>query len=89
MMTVSVGQLICARHGGGMHMSKRLSSHDVQVTPVQVWPALTSDLRTRIVGFLAQLALNAVTTHSEDAHTIKEVTCAYQIPLSQNSSRSS
>lgn len=31
-------------------MSARPSSSDVQVTPAQVWPALSSELRTRIVN---------------------------------------
>jgi hypothetical protein len=53
MIAVSMFHLVCARQGG-MHMSSRPSSHDVQVTPVQVWPALSHDLRTRIVGLLAQ-----------------------------------
>jgi hypothetical protein len=54
MIAVSAFHLICARQGGA-RMSSRLSSHDVQVTPVQVWPALSLDVRTRIVGLLARV----------------------------------
>ena len=42
-------------------MSSPLPSSEVQVTPVQVWPALSLDLRTRVIGLLAQLALQMVT----------------------------
>jgi hypothetical protein len=45
---------------GGLRMVLRPSSPDAQVTPVQVWPALSYDLRTRVIGLLAQLALNVV-----------------------------
>ena len=43
-------------------MSSRPSSPEGQVTPAQVWSALSLDLRTRVIGLLAQLALNMVTT---------------------------
>jgi hypothetical protein len=43
-------------------MVSRLSSPDTQVPPVQVWPALSLDLRIRVIGLLAQLALNMVVT---------------------------
>jgi hypothetical protein len=89
MIILSGDQLICARHGGGMHMSNRLSSRDVQVTPAQVWPALSSELRTRIVGLLAQLALNVVHPHSDNAGPMQEVTSDDKNPLSKNSFRSS
>ena len=41
-------------------MSSHPSSPEGQVTPAQVWPALSLDLRTRVIGLLAQLALNMV-----------------------------
>src|SRR5258708_31379565 len=34
---------------------------DKQVTPIQVRPALSLDLRTRVIGLLAQLALHMAT----------------------------
>jgi len=46
---------------GGLRMSSHPPAHEVQVTPVQVWPALSLDLRTRVIGLLAQLVLNMVT----------------------------
>ena len=61
MIQAFVSHMVCALQGG-LHMSCRPASHDVQVTPVQVWPALPLDLRTRVIGLLAQLALNMVVT---------------------------
>jgi hypothetical protein len=75
MILASVFHLISALQGG-VHMSSHLSSRDVQVTPGQVWPALSHDLRTRIVGLLAQLALNVVVARPASARTAKEVACA-------------
>ncbi len=60
MIAVSVFPVECAWQGG-LRMSSHPPSHEVQVTPVQVWPALALDLRTRVIGLLAQLALNMVT----------------------------
>jgi hypothetical protein len=54
-----VSCVVCALQGG-LRMVLRPSSPDAQVTPVQVWPALSYDLRTRVIGLLAQLALNVV-----------------------------
>ncbi len=85
MIVVSMFHLVCARQGG-MHMSSRTSSHDVQVTPVQVWPALSHDLRTRIVGLLAQLALNVVVARPASACTAKEVACAQPTTTPKNPS---
>ena len=52
---------VCALQGG-LRMVLRPSSPDRQVTPIQVWPALSLDLRTRVIGLLAQLALKMVTS---------------------------
>ena len=35
---------------GGLWMVARSSSSDAQVTPAQVWPALSLDLRTRVIA---------------------------------------
>jgi len=43
---------------GGVCMSARSASSQKQVSPGQVWPALSLDLRTRVIGLLAHLALN-------------------------------
>ena len=56
MITVSVFPLECAWQGG-LRMSSRPSSPEGQVTPAQVWSALSLDLRTRVIGLLAQISL--------------------------------
>ena len=61
MIAVSVFPVECAWQGG-LRMSSHPPSPEVQVTPVQVWSALSLDLRTRVIGLLAQLALNMVTS---------------------------
>ena len=61
MIEIFVFCVVCALQGG-LHMVLRPSSPDRQVTPIQVWPALSLDLRTRVIGLLAQLALNIVTS---------------------------
>ena len=53
---------------GGLCMFSRPSSVAQRVTPAQVWPALSVDLRTRVIGLLAQLAVNVVVARPlEDA----------------------
>ncbi len=54
-------------------MVSRPFSPETQVTPIQVWPALSHDLRTRVIGLLAQLALNVVAAHAGNEDTAKEV----------------
>ena len=72
MIAVSVFPVECAWQGG-LRMSSHPPSHEVQVTPVQVWPALSLDLRTRVIGLLAQLALNMVVTRLGNECAGKEV----------------
>ena len=55
-------------------MVLRPSSPDKQVTPIQVWPALSLDLRTRVIGLLAQLVLNMVVTRLGNECAAKEGT---------------
>lgn len=91
-MNVSVVfHLICAQQGGVpmLHLSSHSCSHEMQVTPIQVWPALSSDLRTRIVGLLAQLTVNMVVAHPGNARVAKEVGCVYPTPIPKNPSRPS
>jgi hypothetical protein len=64
MILVFVLCVVCARQGG-LRMVSRPSSADVQVTPIQVWPALSLDLRTRVMGLLAHLVLNMATRLGE------------------------
>jgi hypothetical protein len=60
MIAVSVFPVECAWQGG-LPMSSHPPSSEGIVSPAQVWPALSLDLRTRVIGLLAQLALNMVT----------------------------
>jgi hypothetical protein len=53
MIQVFASHMVCALQGG-LRMSSRPASRDVQVTPVQVWSALSLDLRTRVIGLLAR-----------------------------------
>jgi hypothetical protein len=75
MRQVFVFRVVCALQGG-LRMVSRPSSPDAQVTPVQVWPALSLDLRTRVIGLLAQLALNMVATRPGNECAGKEVSHA-------------
>ncbi len=85
MIAVSVFAVVCALQGG-VRMSSRPSFREVQVTPVQVWSALSSDLRTRVVGLLAELALNVVAARPANGCTGKEVACAHAATVSKNPS---
>ena len=60
MIAVSVFPVECAWQGG-LRMSSHPPSSEGIVSPAQVWSALSLDLRTRVIGLLAQLALNMVT----------------------------
>ena len=71
MIQVFVSCMICALQGG-LRMVSRPFSPDTQVAPIQVWPALSHDLRTRVIGLLAQLALNVVAAHAGNEYTEKE-----------------
>jgi hypothetical protein len=53
MIQIFVSCVVCALQGG-LRMVSRPFSPDAQVTPIQVWPALSHDLRTRVIGLLAQ-----------------------------------
>jgi len=75
MIQVVVSCMVCALQGG-LRMVLRPSSPDAQVTPVQVWPALSYDLRTRVIGLLAQLALNVVAAHPRNKCEGSEVSHA-------------
>jgi hypothetical protein len=75
MITLSVFPLECARPRG-LRMFSRPSSPEGQVTPAQVWSALSLDLRTRVIGLLAQLALNMVATRPGNECAGKEVSHA-------------
>lgn len=67
-------------------MVSRQSAHDMQVTPMQVWPALSSEVRTRIAGLLAQLAVNIVVARPASICMGKEVACVQPTSIAKNPS---
>ncbi len=71
---------------GGLWMVARPSSSDAQVTPAQVWSALSVDLRTRVIALLAQLALSVVMARPPDKGTAKEAPHACSTSDDQNPS---
>jgi hypothetical protein len=71
---------------GGARMPSRLSTSHQQVTPAQVWPALSLDLRTRVIGLLAQLALNVLVARPAPEDPGKETACVFPTTGTQNPS---
>lgn len=71
---------------GGVRMSSRPATSHQQVTPAQVWPALSLDLRTRVIGLLAQLALNVLVTRPTSEDPGKEVIGVFPTTTAQNPS---
>jgi len=71
---------------GGVWMLARSSSSEVQVTPAQVWSALSADVRTRVIALLAQLALYVVMARPPDEGTRKEASRACSTASDQNPS---
>ena len=53
-------------HQGGCCMFPLSSSDQEQSTLVHIWAHLSSDLQTRVIGLLAQLALNVVVVRQEN-----------------------
>ena len=85
MRAIDGWHLVFARQGGA-RMTSRQSAHEIQVTPMQVWPALPSDLRTRIAGLLAQLAVNMIVARHANLCTGKEVPCVQPTSMAKNPS---
>jgi hypothetical protein len=71
---------------GGVWMLARPSSSETQVTPAQVWSALSGDLRTRVIALLAQLALDVVTARPPDEGSRVEESHACSATSDQNPS---
>lgn len=71
---------------GGARMISRQSAHDTQVTPMQVWSTLSSEVRTRIAGLLAQLTVNIVVAHAPNTCTEKEVPNAQSTSITKDPS---
>ena len=57
---------------GGIWMQAYSSSSEPQVTPAQVWSALSGDLRTRVIALLAQLALYIVVARPSEEGNAEE-----------------
>lgn len=71
---------------GGVWMLARPSSSEAQVTPAQVWSALSGDLRTRVIALLAQLALYIVVARPSDEGSEEERSNACSTASDQNPS---
>jgi hypothetical protein len=71
MIAVSVFPVECVWQGG-LRMSSHPPSPERIVAPTQVWSALSLDLRTRVIGLLAQLALNMVTRLGKECEGMEE-----------------
>lgn len=85
MIQLSASHVACALQGG-LRMSSHLSSAKVPVTPLQVWPALSLDVRTRVIGLLAELTLHVVVARQQDERDGKEIFHAQQKTCTQNPS---
>ena len=85
MIQVVVFRVVCALQGG-LCMLLHPSSPDVQVPPVQVWPALSLDLRTRVIGLLAQLVVNMALTRLGNECAGKEAACVESTVVPKNPS---
>ena len=71
---------------GGIWMLAHPSSSNAQVTPAQVWSALSGEVRTRVIALLAELALCIVVTRSLDEGSGKEASHAGSPGHNQNPS---
>lgn len=88
MILLSSIHAFCALQGG-LHMVVHPSSGDGQFPPAQVWDKLPTDLRTRTIGLLAQLALNIVLARSYAECSEKEMGDDCTAASSQSPSRPS
>ena len=59
-------------HQGGCCMFPLSASDQEQSTLVHIWTNLSADLQIRVIGLLAQLALNAVVARQENRSTREE-----------------
>jgi hypothetical protein len=59
---------------------------ELRVTPDQVWPALSHDLRTRVIGLLAELALKVLVALPANDTCRKESGNVVSSPATQNPS---
>jgi hypothetical protein len=73
-------------HQGGCCMSLPFSPDQEQSTLALVWAHLSSDLQTRVIGLLAQLALNVVVARSPNQSKEEEARHVEPAPDPQNPS---
>ncbi len=85
MIQLSASQVTCPLQGG-LPMSSRLPSSEVPVTPLQIWSALSLDVRTRVISLLAELALHVIVARQQDEQDGKEIFHAQQKTSVQNPS---
>ena len=62
------------------------SSHQEQGALTQIWSHLSADLQTRVIGLVAQLALNVVVVQSQSSPQREETCHAEQAADPQNPS---
>ena len=73
-------------HQGGCCMFPFSSSHQEQGVLAQIWSHLSADLQTRVIGLVAQLALNVVIVQSQSQPQREETCHAEQAADPQNPS---
>ena len=70
----------------GVSMALRPPAPQALVTPAQVWPALSLDLRTRVSGLLTPVALNVIVACPAAAEAGKVVADVHPATGAQNPS---
>lgn len=85
MIELSADQVVWA-HQGGYYMFPLSASDQEQSTLAHVWAHLSSDLQTRVIGLLAQLALSMVVAHPQDQSEREEARHVEQAANPQNPS---
>ena len=73
-------------HQGGCCMFPLSSSDQEQSTLVHIWAHLSADLQIRVIGLLAQLALNAVVARPQNQSEREEARHADAAANPQNPS---
>jgi hypothetical protein len=73
-------------HQGGCRMYPLSSSNQEQDVLTHIWSHLSSDLQTRVIGLLAEIALNAVGARSQNQPQRKEARHVEQSANPQNPS---
>jgi hypothetical protein len=85
MMELSAGSLMWAPQGGSCMVPLSASDQD-QRPLVHIWTPLSAEVQTRVIGLLAQLALNLVGARPEHGSESEEARCVEQTADPQNPS---